>query len=118
MDGGLTGLAAKIAMSYKEKKGGGGGGPGGGDPGGPQGGGGGGGLFSGLFGGASCGPPYTESMDHEFEYGSGTGPGGVDLTGYCAKCGVQQSYHGGGTPGSEDPPGYEEPAGYEQPRGY
>ena len=117
MDGGLTGLAAKIAMSYKEKKGGGGGSPGGGDPGGPQGGGGGGGPFSGLFGGASCGPPYTESQDHEFEGDSGTGPGGVNLAGYCKHCGVQQSYHGGGTPGSEDPPGYGEPPGYEQPRG-
>ena len=117
MDGGLTGLAAKIAMSYKEKKGGGGGNPGGGDPGGPQGGGGGGGPFSGLFGGSSCGPPYTESKDPEFEPGSGMGPVGVDQAGYCAVCGVQQSYHGGGTPGSEDPPGYGEPPGYEQPRG-
>jgi hypothetical protein len=56
--------------------------------------------MGGFFGGGSCGPPYTESYDHEFEPGSGTSAGGVNQEGYCAKCGVQQTYHGKGAQGA------------------
>jgi hypothetical protein len=50
-----------------------------------------------MFGlGGHCGPPYTESMDHEFEPDSGTWPGGVDASHYCKHCGVVGSMHGGG----------------------
>lgn len=57
------------------------------------------------FFGGHCGPPYTESMDHEFEGNPGVPPGGVvDETGYCKHCGVHQSMHGGDSaPGSETP---------------
>lgn len=71
--------------------------------------GGGGGGFGGSLGGlggfgGSCGPPYTESYDHEFEPDSGTWPGGVDASHYCKHCGVVGSMHGqgGGAGGGED----------------
>lgn len=58
---------------------------------------GGGGPGTGTGGG--CGPPYTESYDHEFEPGSGTSAGGVNQAAYCARCGVTQSMHGQGASG-------------------
>ena len=52
--------------------------------------------------GGSCGPPYTESNDHEFESNPGVPPGGViDETGYCKHCGVHHSMHGGGGAGAD-----------------
>ena len=50
-----------------------------------------------------CGPPYTESNDHEFEPDSGTWPGGVDASHYCRHCGVVGSMHGGGGPRPRPP---------------